>query len=564
MTNIEFWTLINESCKFAKMDNDKYLKILNKRLLELDDNERYQFNYYVGYYAGKAAANPKLALLMKVIGGSVTDDSLLYFAIWIVSRGEDIYFETLKNPDKFITLVNVENFPRFDGHYYTPEFELLMYAGRNEEEYGISGEISEEEYNLISKIYNEKIPMDERNYYDLIRDIDEILPETINFFEFDKKKLEESLEYEEMENDYSLKIKNEEKKLINQLKKQQTFVELEKTVYDIERPKRNVPIAISMPPYNESIIMYTTGLNENKDGFIIKKCYWHNYKTGENKEIKNTGTGEYLTRDDENIYFYRGNLEGSPKIFIYNFESNTFSSVEIDDEEVDNNIIANVIFMIGNGENKSGVIHNGKLYFSLTLHESHHTFKFLKEKSYTYDITTKQVFVLGENISNIGFYQNKMYYLELGDHSDDNTYYQSPKNLICRDLKNDKEVKIAENVSNYAIDNGIIYYSAQKKDRIHDLIRLENENSSIILKDQRYLNNFTVAGHNLFLSFYVSLENGGSCRSFILNMKTGTICEVPNGNQMHEAIIYENKYIAIESIYDNRKVFLRIFEYELG
>ena len=78
------------------------------------------------------------------------------------------------------------------------------------------------------------------------------------------------------------------------------------------------------------------------------------------------------------------------------------------------------------------------------------------------------------------------------------------------------------------------------------------------------MNNFTVAGHNLFLSFYVSLENGGSCRSFILNMKTGTICEVPNGNQIHEAIIYENKYIAIESIYDNRKVFLRIFEYELG
>ena len=117
--------------------------------------------------------------------------------------------------------------------------------------------------------------------------------------------------------------------------------------------------------------------------------------------------------------------------------------------------------MIGNGKNKSGVIHNGKLYFSLILYANprpHHIFKFFKEISYVYDITKKQISVLGENISKMRFYKDKMYYLELGDHTDDYTYYDSSKTLICRDLKDNREVKIAENVSNYALDNGVIYY----------------------------------------------------------------------------------------------------------
>ena len=567
MTNREFWNLINESCRLAGMDNNKYLEVLNNKLSKLDAEDGYQFNYYVGYYSGKAEENPKLALLMKVIEGSVTDDSLLYFAVWLVSRGENIYFETLKNPDKFITLINPETLSEFGGHYYAPEFELLMYTGRNEEEYDVEGEIPEQEYKLINKIYSEKIPEDNRNYYDLVRDIDKILPKTMKFFDFDKELLEESLKYEEMEKNNFSKIKNEEEEFLNELKKQWTFTELKKTIYELERTKRSVPVAVPMPPYNDSIIMYTTGLNKAKDGFIIKKCYWHNYKTGENKDIKNTGSGEYLAGDDKNIYFYSGNFEESPKISVYNFESNEFSSTDIIDNDFDNNKTAAVITMIGKGKNKSGVIHNGKLYFSLIIYanpRTHHIFKFYKEKSYVYDITENQISLLRENISKIRFYQDKMYYLELGDHADDYTYYYSPKTLICRDMKNNREEKIAENVSDYALDNGVVYYSHIKGEKIHDLIRVENGSSDIILKNQMYLDDFTAAGNNIFLSFYLSTGNGGYIHSFILNIKTGSICEVAGSSQPHESIVYEDKYTAVENIYDDRKIFLKIYEYEMA
>ena len=206
-----------------------------------------------------------------------------------------------------------------------------------------------------------------------------------------------------------------------------------------------------------------------------------------NKDIKNTGSGEYLAGDDKNIYFYSGNFEESPKISVYNFESNEFSSTDIIDNDFDNNKTAAVITMIGKGKNKSGVIHNGKLYFSLIIYanpRTHHIFKFYKEKSYVYDITENQISLLRENISKIRFYQDKMYYLELGDHADDYTYYYSPKTLICRDMKNNREEKIAENVSDYALDNGVVYYSHIKGEKIHDLVRVENGSSDIILKNQ--------------------------------------------------------------------------------
>ncbi len=91
---------------------------------------------------------------------------------------------------------------------------------------------------------------------------------------------------------------------------------------------------------------------------------------------------------------------------------------------------------------------------------------------------------------------------------------------------------------------------------------MENENSDIILKNQIYLNDFTAAGDNIFLSFYVSTGNGGYLHSFILNIKRRIICEISGGSQPYEVIVYEDKFMAIENIHDDRKVFLRIYEYE--
>ena len=88
---------------------------------------------------------------------------------------------------------------------------------------------------------------------------------------------------------------------------------------------------------------------------------------------------------------------------------------------------------------------------------------------------------------------------------------------------------------------------------------MENGSSDIILKNQMYLDDFTAAGNNIFLSFYLSTGNGGYIHSFILNIKTGSICEVAGSSQPHESIVYEDKYTAVENIYDDRKIFLRIY-----
>ena len=563
MTNENFWTLIDETVKEAGMDNKKYLKILNEKLYKLDDESRYAFTAYVEYYARKAESNDKLLLLMKVIEGSTTDDSFLYFALWLVSRGENVYFEALKNPDNFIKLINPKQLPKHWGSYYAPSFEMLMVAGKNMDEYENMGEIPDEEVKKMDEIYEKRIPEDKRSYFDLARDIDNILPESMKFFKFSKKTLEQSFKYEEQIQNSQNKLEKAEEKSFEELKKDWTFIEMKKETYNLENPRGGFPLNVEMPPYNDSIIINIIGVDKmgNRQ---VKKIYWLNYKTKEIKNIETKQTiGNYLTQDSENIYFLNSEGEKGEKKYlgIYNRESNDFTQMEIiDDDLKDKNV--HLIEMVGKGKDGSGTIHEGKIYFSLSISiikKSSYQYEFEKEKSYTYHIKDRKIKPLADNIFHIRFSNGKMYYLKLDDFTG-KTPYENPKTLVVKDLSTGEEVELLKKVNDYSIDGDKIYYSHKSDKNTYLLSKYENGNKEVIFENSAKINAFSVVNNILYISLFMSIDHSGYIHAFLLNLKDKTICEVPKADHTNEVFLDDEKYVVMSSEYDDRKIFLKVHE----
>ena len=55
----------------------------------------------------------------KIIEGSVTDDSYLYFRCWLISQGKSVFEEVLRNPDSLASI---------DTEATIAEFEPLLYV----------------------------------------------------------------------------------------------------------------------------------------------------------------------------------------------------------------------------------------------------------------------------------------------------------------------------------------------------------------------------------------------------------------------------------------------------
>ncbi|MGF6906373.1 DUF4240 domain-containing protein [Fusobacterium sp. PH5-44] len=565
MTNQNFWAIINETYKEVGNDEAKYLEILNEKLYKLDDDTRYQFQSYVGYYAAKAEENNKFLLLMKVIEGSTSDDSFLYFCLWLVSRGEHIYFETLKNPDNFIKLVNPNDLPKSFGSYYAPGFEMLMTAGRKIEESYTRVEIPDEEQNIMDKIYNEKVSEDDRSYTVLAKDIDNILPETVKFFKFDKKKLDAAIKYEKIVDENYNKMKDIEKKSFDELGKKWKSIELQTEVFNIARSKRDFDMAINMPPHNDNIIFFVIGADKNGD-FVTKNVYWYNYKTKDTKNIDNYGNhlGSYLASDEENIYFLGYTRDELEKIqmITYNFASNSMIYKDIEDPELKGKS-SSVLNTVGKGKNKSGFIHDGKLYFSLSIgNVATNNYKHYKDISYVYDIKSNEIKQFRENEVSIQFIGNNMYYLKV-DETKEKDAYDSAKTLISEDLSTGEKKEIAKDVYRYSIDKGIVYYSQKKDDMTNIISRYSNDTHEVIFENIAEIREIEVAGDNMYLSLFMTAGHGGYIHAFILNLKDNTMCEVPKPDQTYEAIFNEEKYITIVSEYDDNKISYRIYEVKL-
>lgn len=76
---------------------------------------------YLGAYLDAANETIWLDMACKVINGYVSDDTGLYFTLWLISRGEDVLLGALKDPDGLADLPGIP--------FGEAAFEMLMSVG---------------------------------------------------------------------------------------------------------------------------------------------------------------------------------------------------------------------------------------------------------------------------------------------------------------------------------------------------------------------------------------------------------------------------------------------------
>ncbi|GHV85947.1 hypothetical protein AGMMS50230_15550 [Spirochaetia bacterium] len=558
MNNKQFWQLIEECRNQSNGNKKRYRNIADKKLADLSVDDRLLFNAYVSFYAARAEENPRLMLLGKVIEGSVTDDSILYFALWLVSCGEKVYFETLKNPDKLIELVDKSEFEAG----LMPEFEILMTAGKDDADCDDPINIDDAELQLMNQICSERIPKDARTYYDLAREIDAILPNSIRFFDFDTDDLDFS--YEAIEQEYMRSIEKLQDETFEKLKKNWTFIQSEIKSYDILKPKRAYPHIIPMPAFNDCVLKTKYKYSSKNDTTELTNCYWHNYKTEEEKEInlnariRMPGTFRYIAANDDFIYFFANftveSLNCECAFCIYNFASNTFSYLPLPVDTAEKAVFLSYSLQGGYKKEKSGVFYQNSLYFSIEMKDN-------DPFNHTYIKPLSLILRCQLQDNTLSVFKKEA---NLPHFQDDNLYFMdNAECVICENLTTHTEKVVLENVTAFMIEGSRLFFSQHTDSNNYSLKCLHNGNVKDLLTNMPQIHCFSVVGDIIYVSLYISQGDGGLIPGFLLNIKDKTIYEVPIGDQSSDFYLDEHKYFTIRLIYEEEpKVIARVYEVE--
>ncbi|MHC6203691.1 DUF4240 domain-containing protein [Breznakiellaceae bacterium SP9] len=136
MNKDTFWTIIE---KTMDLDTEIMYSNLLEELKILPERDVQVFRAYIGAYMELVNETIWVYMACKVINGYVSDDTGLYFTLWLISRGETVLLKALNDPD---TLSELPEIPFGDA-----DFEMLMGIGMDENE----GD-DEMDYELMDKL----------------------------------------------------------------------------------------------------------------------------------------------------------------------------------------------------------------------------------------------------------------------------------------------------------------------------------------------------------------------------------------------------------------------------
>ena len=94
----QFWNLIEKSKNFSNGDYSNQIENLILELSKFDEKDICKFEVTFHELLLKAS-HYNIMAMAKIIDGYVSDDSFLYFRAGLISLGERIYTDSIKNPD---------------------------------------------------------------------------------------------------------------------------------------------------------------------------------------------------------------------------------------------------------------------------------------------------------------------------------------------------------------------------------------------------------------------------------------------------------------------------------
>jgi hypothetical protein len=118
MNKEEFWRVIDFAHQQAKGNEQVFENLLIKNLSHYSPEGIIEFECLLEQQL-LDADDFKIMAAQKIIEGSVTDDSYLYFRCWLISQGKGMFEEALRNPDSLASI---------DTEGTVAEFEPLLYV----------------------------------------------------------------------------------------------------------------------------------------------------------------------------------------------------------------------------------------------------------------------------------------------------------------------------------------------------------------------------------------------------------------------------------------------------
>ena len=138
MTKESYWKLMDLFREKSGNDLNFFHAFGHEQISKLDQKERIEFYLYTGKYLESINECVWLDMACKAINGYVSDDTSLYFNLWLIAQGKEVLLNALKDPDSLSELeyipfmglpdldryINMELFDGEDEEYFS-ESEML-------------------------------------------------------------------------------------------------------------------------------------------------------------------------------------------------------------------------------------------------------------------------------------------------------------------------------------------------------------------------------------------------------------------------------------------------------
>ena len=129
----EFWRIIDFSKQYAVGNNEVQEALLVKILAQYSPGEIVQFECLLRQRLEEADDFNVMAA-EKIMEGSVTDDSYIYFRCWLVAQGKQVFTEVVRSPDTLAAVATDEVETNFEQLLYVATDAYKISTGKQEED----------------------------------------------------------------------------------------------------------------------------------------------------------------------------------------------------------------------------------------------------------------------------------------------------------------------------------------------------------------------------------------------------------------------------------------------
>ncbi|MEO6630103.1 MAG: DUF4240 domain-containing protein [Mucilaginibacter sp.] len=118
MDEHEFWKIVDYAFSTSDGNMKRQAQVITQKLLQYKPKQIVDFEIMLSKKIIEAN-DFKIIAADKIIDGSVSDDTFLYFRCWLIGLGQNTFEQTIKNPDYLAEVIDKG---------VVPDFEDLLYV----------------------------------------------------------------------------------------------------------------------------------------------------------------------------------------------------------------------------------------------------------------------------------------------------------------------------------------------------------------------------------------------------------------------------------------------------